>query len=93
MVLLLIIGLLSALGNFLLYQAAAIAPNAGLALAIGGLQSCIVAILAFLVFKDNLAPLQIAGIILAVVAIFLFNIGSSSPQKAVATEAPENHSK
>ncbi len=75
--LLLVIGLLSALGNYLLYQAAAIAPNAGLALAVAGMQSSVVAFLAFLIFKNNLTPLQIVGLVFAVIAIFLINIGSS----------------
>lgn len=76
LLILLIIGLLSAIGNFAIYQAANIAPNPGLAIANAGLQSVIVSFLTFIVFHDKLTPLQISGIILGIAAIFLINIGS-----------------
>jgi drug/metabolite transporter (DMT)-like permease len=87
LLLLLIIGVLSALGNLFLYQAAATAPNAGLALAVSGMQSSVVALLAFMVFKNTLTPLQIVGIVFAVMAIFLINLGNPANQpKAQAAE-------
>lgn len=80
--LLLLIGVLSTLGNLALFQAANNAPNAGLAITIGsGLQAAVVSILAFFFLKDKLSVLQIIGIILAVFAILLINIGGSSSNK------------
>jgi len=80
--LLLLIGLLSVIGNFALFQAANDAPNAGLALIIGsGLMGVVVSILAVFFLKDKLTFLQIFGIFLAIFAIILINIGSSQSQE------------
>lgn len=76
--LLLLIGLLSAVGNVALYQAANNAPNPGLALAIGaGMQSSVVALLAFFLLKDRLSTLQILGLLLALISIFFITIGQN----------------
>jgi drug/metabolite transporter (DMT)-like permease len=86
---LLLIGILSALGNLALFQAANNAPNAGLAITIGaGLQAALVSILAFIFLKDKLTALQIIGIILAVFAITLINVGGAStkPNQTVITK-------
>jgi drug/metabolite transporter (DMT)-like permease len=72
------IGILAFLGNVLLYQAANNAPNAGLAIAIGGLQAIIVALLAFVFLKDKLTVLQIVGILFAALAVFLMGVGSDA---------------
>ena len=74
---LLLIGILSAVGNLWTYQAASDAPNPGLALAITGMQAVGVSILAFIFFRDKLTTLQIIGVILSVVSIFLISIGSN----------------
>lgn len=77
--LLLMIGILSAIGNLTLFQAARDAPNPGLAVAIGaGMQSGVVALLALLFLKDKLTSLQLLGIFLGIVAIILINLGSIS---------------
>lgn len=73
-----LIGILSALGNLFLYQAASKAPNAGLALAIGGQQAVVVSVFTLLFLKGKLTPLQIIGIILATLAIILISIGGTS---------------
>lgn len=73
---LLLIGILSALGNLSAYQAASVAPNAGLALAIVSMQSMVVTFLAFIVFRDKLTTFQIIGIVFAVISIILINLGS-----------------
>lgn len=71
------IGLLSTVGNILLFNAANDAPNPGLALAIGGgLQTAVVTILAFIFLKDKMSGIQIAGIVFGVVGVFLINLGS-----------------
>ncbi len=75
-IILITIGVLSAVGNLTLYQAANIAPNPGLAIAIVGLQSVVVSVLAVMVFHDKLTPIQISGIVLGILAIFLINLGS-----------------
>lgn len=78
-VILILIGLLSATGNLALFSAAKDAPNPGLAIAIGaGMQSGIVALLAFMFFKDRLTPIQLLGITLSIIAVFLINIGSNT---------------
>jgi drug/metabolite transporter (DMT)-like permease len=91
--LLVFVGILSAIGNFLLYQASATAPNAGLPLAIAGMQSSVVAFLAFLIFKDSLTPMQILGLVFAVIAIFLINLGSANNQPKTAVEAVKAENK
>ena len=76
---LILIGALSTIGNLMLFNAAKDAPNPGLAIAIGaGMQSGIVALLAFMFFKDRLTPIQLLGIALSIIAVFLINIGSNT---------------
>jgi drug/metabolite transporter (DMT)-like permease len=77
--LLALIGLLSVIGNLALFQAARDAPNAGLALAIGGMQSAGVAVLALIFLKDRLSILQAAGLLLGIVAVTLMAIGDHQP--------------
>ncbi|HVZ12378.1 MAG TPA: hypothetical protein VG965_05090 [Patescibacteria group bacterium] len=80
------IGILSTIGNVTIFQAANDAPNPGLALAIAaGMQSAVVAIIAFFIFRDKLNAIQILGIILGVLAVFLINIGSRV-EKSVSTK-------
>jgi drug/metabolite transporter (DMT)-like permease len=71
-------GVLSAVGNYAIFQAQVAAPNAGLALAIFGLQAGVVAILAVLFLHDRINLMQSAGIILGLIAIWLINLGSRS---------------
>ena len=73
---LLIVGLLSAVGNLAQFQAAKDAPNPGLAFAIVGMQAAVVSIIAVLFLKDKLTVLQTAGIVLGVIAILLISLGS-----------------
>ena len=72
-----ITGILSVIGNVTVYQAAKDAPNAGLAIGIAGMQSVVVASLAFIFLKDKMTNLQMLGVILSIVAIFLMSMGSS----------------
>ncbi len=82
----LVIGLLSAFANLVAYQASAVAPNAGLVLAIStGMQSVVVAILAVIFLKDNMTVLQTWGIIFAVISIFFISLGSRQSNKTVST--------
>lgn len=74
---LLLVGLLSAIGNWTAYQAANNAPNAGLAIAISGMQAGLVTVLAFIFLRDKLSFLQIVGLVLGIIAIFIINIGSN----------------
>lgn len=78
-VILILIGLLSTIGNLALFSAAKDAPNPGLAIAIGaGMQAGAVALLAFVFFKDKLTSFQLLGIALSLIAVFLINLGSKS---------------
>lgn len=75
---LILIGIFSTIGNLALFQAANNAPNAGLAIAVGaGLQAAVISILAFFFLKDNLTSLQMVGLALAVVSIFIISLGSA----------------
>lgn len=77
--LLFLIGLLSAIGNVALFQAANNAPNPGLAIAIGaGMQSGVVALLAFIFLRDRISTLQVVGLILGILAIILITVGNSN---------------
>lgn len=76
---LILIGILSAVGNWSIFQAANNAPNAGLAIAIGaGMQSALVAILAYIFLKDKLTSIQLIGLVLALISVFIINLGSNS---------------
>ncbi len=77
-----IIGILSTVGNLAFFQAVNDAPNAGLAVAVGGgLQAAVVSVLAFVFFKDKLTLLQIIGILFAIFAVFFINLGSAHQVK------------
>ena len=88
--LILLIGVLSTVGNLMLFQAANNAPNPGLAIAIGaGMQAGVVALLAFLFLKDKLSPLQILGLVLALISIFLIVAGQNkSNDNTTSTKNP-----
>lgn len=84
---LIVIGALSVIGNMALFQAANDAPNPGLAVAIGaGLQSGLVALLAFVILKDKLSGLQIAGLILSIIAILFITLGENKSSKSISAE-------
>lgn len=77
LVILLIAGLLSVVGNWTMVSAMRDAPNSGLALAIAGLNAGVVALMATFLFKDKLTAMQIAGMVLGLIAIFLISLGST----------------
>ncbi len=87
--LLLAAGILSAIGNYAMYQAANNAPNAGLAIGIAGMQAVVVAILAVLFLRDKITNIQILGIILSIIAIFLMSFGNTK----TTTKASSPHTK
>ena len=75
-VLLVLAGLLSAVGNFVAYQAAAVAPNAGLPIVVAGLQGAAVVVLSILLLKDSINTLQLVGVLFAITAVALIGFGS-----------------
>jgi drug/metabolite transporter (DMT)-like permease len=90
-ILLLITGILSYFGNLFLFQAAHDAPNPGLAITIGGMQGIVVAVLSVIFLKDKLNTLQIVGLILAVLAIFLINAGSGAKDSTSSSSTEAKH--
>lgn len=76
--LLLLIGVLSAVGNFAQFQAANDAPNPGLAIAISGMSAGIVALLVLIFLRDELTTMQIIGLVLALVSIFFITAGQKN---------------
>ena len=75
--LLLVISVLSAIGNSTLFQAANDAPNPGLVSAIAvGIQSAVITVLAVVFFKDKISFLQIIGLVLGIISVFLISFGS-----------------
>lgn len=78
LIILLITGLLSVVGNWTLVSAMRDAPNSGLALAIASLNTGVVTVMAMFLFKDKLTAMQIAGMVLGLVAIALISLGSAS---------------
>lgn len=70
-----LIGVLSAVGNLASFQAAADAPNPGLAFAISGLSAAVVALLAFFILKDKISTVQTIGLVLALASIVLIAVG------------------
>ncbi|MEK7535893.1 MAG: hypothetical protein AAB590_02685 [Patescibacteria group bacterium] len=73
--LILLIGMLSAVGNFTSYQAANSAPNPGLAIAISGMSAGVVALLAFFFLKTGITTMQVIGLVLALVSVFFITAG------------------
>ena len=78
--LLVIAGVLSAIGNLAIYRATAISPNPGLAITILGLQGGIVSLIAVFALKDKLNAEQIFGILLGVLAVIVISLGSQKKQ-------------
>lgn len=91
MLLIILIGILSAVANLWAYQAASDAPNPGLALSITGMQAVGVSILAFIFFRDRLTTLQIIGVIFSIAAIFLISIGSNKSDSNKLSNNPSYH--
>lgn len=80
--LLFVIGALSVVGNLALFQAANSAPNPGLAIAIGaGLQSGLIAVLAFFILKDKLTTIQMLGLVLSIAAVLMITLGGNKTDK------------
>lgn len=79
-VLLITIGVLSAIGNLALFKAAGSSPNPGLVVSILGVQGGVVAILAVIFLKDKVNLVQLIGIMLGIVAIVIIGLGSRAPK-------------
>lgn len=79
-------GILSFIGNYAQFQATASAPNPGLAIAVVSLQSGLIAVLAFVFFKDKLNSLQLIGMLVGIIGIGMISIGSSSSKDPVSTK-------
>jgi len=75
---LVLVGALSIVGNLAIFIAARDAPNAGFPAAILGLQGGVLAILALVFLKDKLTVLQIIGLVLGIVAVVLLSVGSTN---------------
>jgi len=74
--LLVLAGILSAIGNVAIYRATAISPNPGLVITILGLQGGIVGLLAVIFLKDKFNTIQLLGILVGILAIALIGYGS-----------------
>jgi drug/metabolite transporter (DMT)-like permease len=70
-----VIGALSVFGNWAQFEAAAKAPNPGIAFAIVGCQAVVITILAKFFLGNNVSLAQWGGIALCIVGIMLINIG------------------
>ncbi len=82
-ILVLIMGILSVIGNYAQFHAANAAPNPGIVFAIVGVQSSLVTLLAFVLFKDKVTPIQLAGILLGLISISMISLGSMSNNTAI----------
>src|SRR3989344_7879798 len=87
---LLIIVVLSLLGNSAVFNAANVPPNPGLASAMAlGAQAAVISILAVIFLKDKLSFLQLVGIVLSVASVFLISIGSVSNFPTVTSKSSD----
>jgi drug/metabolite transporter (DMT)-like permease len=75
---LIIISILSAIGNIAQFEAMKASPNPGLPLTIVGFYSALVAVIAVFVFKDKLTIMQIIGIITALVGVSLISLSGKA---------------
>jgi len=81
--LILAMGVLSVIGNYAQFQASNSAPNPGLAIAVVGLQSALIAILATVFFKDKVSSLQIVGMIIGLIGISMISLGGSVKKQTI----------
>jgi hypothetical protein len=79
--LLLAASVLSAVGNLAVVRANAISPNPGLVTTIVGLQAGMTAVLAFKFLNNNLNSVQIAGLLVGILAVIIIAVGSRSGTK------------
>jgi drug/metabolite transporter (DMT)-like permease len=69
-------GALACAGNVAFYRAAQIGDKAATVIALTGLYPLVTVVLAILLLRERLNPVQLAGILLSLVAIYLFNVPS-----------------
>lgn len=87
--LILLMGILSFIGNLAQFQAFNTAPNPGLAIAAISLQAGLIAILGAIFFKSSMTTLQIIGLIICLFGVMLISVGSpsaKSSQKIIASK-------
>ncbi len=72
---LIVASILSIIGNIGQFEAAKIAPNAGLPFAVISFQSTLIAIASLVIFKDTLTLLQIAGMFMGLGSVLLLSLG------------------
>lgn len=71
------LAIFGAIGNYAQFHAITLTPNSGLVIAIVNSSAGLIAILAFLFFRESLSPIQIFGLALSIIAIVLINLGAS----------------
>lgn len=72
--LLLLVGILGAVGNLLLVQGIASAPNPGYALAVVNANVILVTIAAFFLFKSGITLVKGIGLVLALIGVILIGL-------------------
>jgi drug/metabolite transporter (DMT)-like permease len=73
--------LLSALGNWAQFSATNNAPNPGLVIAIVSMQSGVLAIISWIFLKSKMNPIQIIGLIIVIAGVATIGIGSGINKK------------
>ena len=86
--LLLAASILSAVGNLAVVRANALSPNPGLVTTIVGLQAGATAILAVKFLNNSLNSVQIAGLLVGILAVVIITIGSRSNVSPTRAETP-----
>jgi drug/metabolite transporter (DMT)-like permease len=83
LLLLLLVGVLAFIGNWAQFQAAGLAPNPGLAIAVVSLQSGLIALIAVIFFKEKLTLLQTLGLVVTMAGIMLISVGGKTAEKSI----------
>ena len=91
--LLVLAGILSAVGNLAIYRATAIAPNPGLVITILGLQGGIVGLLAVVFLKDKLNMVQLLGILVGIIAVAIIGYGSRDSARVYKQQTKQRSSR
>lgn len=81
LLLLVVMGLLSFVGNWAQFQATTNAPNAGLVIGIVNLQAALITTLAFVFFKDKITPIQVFGIFMTIIGALIISSGAAKTDK------------
>lgn len=83
-IMLLLVVVLSAIGNWSQFSATKIAPNPGMVIAIVSTQAGLLAILSAIFLRSKMNPIQIIGLLIVMTGVVTLSIGSTKNQETTS---------